>query len=290
MARITHRHPSRITEHLHAITSQVHGISEAEWRAIRRHSLLTKEEQLYLQEYRGSRPHLAAAWALAEVKAAILQPKEGERYDPNHSQLQTMADLTVYNSFKAVYEEFVRHCGASLEVLNQPVPFPYFHVLKLMMLVVLGTIAYELVTLFEGMWVVSMFTFVVVAAMLLGLMEIANKMSDPFGTDDTDFDTHKLCDDAYRNAVAYLSTGYLKTLSEEHMSRASSFKAGKGKKKDMRKEVFDNLEIVQGNPLRVFHTQSEVFSSAGFAALTRRMSGKDLMSGVQLSHEDDVAA
>ena len=112
---------------------QVHGISEAEWRAIRRHSLLTKEEQAYLQEYRGSRPHLAAAWALAEVKAAILQPKEGERYDPNHSQLQTIADLTVYNSFKAVFEEFVRHCGASLEVLNQPVPFPYFHVLKLML-------------------------------------------------------------------------------------------------------------------------------------------------------------
>ena len=73
------------------------------------------------------------------------------------------------------------------------------------------------------------------------------------------------------------------------MSRASSFKAGKGKKKDMRKEVFDNLEIVQGNPLRVFHTQP-LLSSAGFAALSRRMSGKDLMSGVQLSHEDDVAA
>lgn len=40
--------------------------------------------------------------------------------------------------------------------------------------------------------------------MLLGLQEIAGAMADPFGSDDTDFDTYKICKDAYDNAVAYL--------------------------------------------------------------------------------------
>lgn len=63
--------------------------------------------------------------------------------------------------------------------------------------------AYEMVDIFES-WVASMVIFSVVAAMLLGLQEIAGAMADPFGVDDTDFDTHKLCYDAYKNAVAYL--------------------------------------------------------------------------------------
>ena len=254
------------------------GLDESEYEVLVKKGLLTWNEVKFIKTYKGFKCQVPIKWALNEVRA-LCKPED---------RMQNQARN--YEAMQEIAANFNKTAVKMTALMQQPVPFVYFHVLKLMMLVVLGTIAYELVTLFEGMWVVSMFTFVVVAAMLLGLMEIANKMSDPFGTDDTDFDTHKLCDDAYRNAVAYLSTGYLKTLSEEHMSRASSFKAGKGKKKDMRKEVFDNLEIVQGNPLRVFHEKSAVFSSAGFAALSRRMSGKDLMSGVQLSHEDDVAA
>ena len=36
--------------------------------------------------------------------------------------------------------------------------------------------------------------------MLLGLQEIAGAMADPFGSDDTDFDTYKICKDAYDNS------------------------------------------------------------------------------------------
>ena len=60
-----------------------------------------------------------------------------------------------------------------------------------------------MVDIFET-WLSSIVIFSVCCGMLLGLQEIAGAMADPFGVDDTDFDTHKLCYDAYRNAVAYL--------------------------------------------------------------------------------------
>ena len=55
--------------------------------------------------------------------------------------------------------------------------------------------------------------------MLIGLQEIAAAMADPFGTDDTDFDTRKVCEDAYLNAVAYLKFDYpsdIGSASAEH--------------------------------------------------------------------------
>ena len=44
--------------------------------------------------------------------------------------------------------------------------------------------------------------------MLIGLNAAASSMADPFGNDDTDFDTKTICDNAYRNAFAYLKAKY----------------------------------------------------------------------------------
>ena len=50
------------------------------------------------------------------------------------------------------------------------------------MVVVNSLIAYELVNLFEDVsWTISIVTFAVICAMLLGLLEIAATMADPFG-------------------------------------------------------------------------------------------------------------
>ena len=40
--------------------------------------------------------------------------------------------------------------------------------------------------------------------LMIGLLEIATAMSDPFGEDDFDFDVDGLMKSAYNNAVAYL--------------------------------------------------------------------------------------
>ena len=55
-------------------------------------------------------------------------------------------------------------------------------VLKLTMVVVNSLLAYQLVNLFADVsWTISIVTFAVVCAMLLGLLEIAAAMADPFG-------------------------------------------------------------------------------------------------------------
>jgi len=108
-----------------------------------------------------------------------------------------------YEALQGIAAEFNKTAVRIVTIMQQPVPFVYFHLLKLMMVMVNVLVAYEMVDIFES-WVASMVIFSVVAAMLLGLQEIAGAMADPFGVDDTDFDTHKLCYDAYKNAVAYL--------------------------------------------------------------------------------------
>jgi predicted membrane chloride channel (bestrophin family) len=60
------------------------------------------------------------------------------------------------------------------------------------------------VKLFGHDWPLSFLILGISASMLFGLQEIAVAMSDPFGTDASDFDTHKLCADAYANTVAYI--------------------------------------------------------------------------------------
>ena len=56
---------------------------------------------------------------------------------------------------------------------------------------------------------ISTSIYTIVCAMLVGLNAVGSTMADPFGNDDTDFDTQKICNDAYNNAVAYLAAGYL---------------------------------------------------------------------------------
>ena len=101
--------------------------------------------------------------------------------------------------------EFQNRCYAIILLLQQPVPFAYFHVLKLQMLVVLMLVSYALVNVFVGEWPFVILSFFILCICMLGLQEIAVAMSDPFGDDDTDFDTTKLLERTYNNVLEYFS-------------------------------------------------------------------------------------
>ena len=49
------------------------------------------------------------------------------------SVLTTMPQLTIFNMYNAIVQDFSAHCSATMEVLNQPVRFRT-HVLKLLLL------------------------------------------------------------------------------------------------------------------------------------------------------------
>jgi len=98
----------------------------------------------------------------------------------------------------------------------QPIPFAYFHALKVAVLSMLGMLGYWMVDLLYGQPLyISLLTFAVFEAMTLGLLEVAVAMSDPFGEDEVDIDTQSLSLAAYTNAVALLGD---KTNPSQHLS------------------------------------------------------------------------
>lgn len=169
------------------------GVDEGEYNAFVRLQLLSRKEVDQLKKYKGVKCVIPVKWALLTIKSNM---NFATRDDLHSKYYDTLEDLAC---------EFQSRCYTVILLLQQPVPFAYFHVLKLQMLVVLLLLGYSLVNVFEGHWYFSALAYVVVAFTMLGLQEIAVAMSDPFGDDDSDFDTTKLVEHAYNNVLEYFS-------------------------------------------------------------------------------------
>jgi hypothetical protein len=148
-------------------------ISEDEWLGIRSRGFLSREEVARLQKYKGSKSFLPAVWALAEVRAALKaklrakppavvalppsdlappetkgpakKPSASAEHEAESALLHTPAAMQVFEDFEHCVLKFKSHCGASLNLLKMPVPFAYFHVLKLLLIVSLAMTSYALV-------------------------------------------------------------------------------------------------------------------------------------------------
>ena len=170
------------------------GLDDEEYKILKRQGLLTDTEIRYIKQYPGFKCQVPIKWALLELREACMPNNRMNNESKNYEAMQEIA--TSFNTTAITM----------VTLMQQPVPFMYFHILKLMMLIVNGLIAYEMVNIFADIsWSLSLFTYAIIAATMIGLLEIAGAMSDPFGTDPTDFDTHTVCFDAYKNAVAYLA-------------------------------------------------------------------------------------
>ena len=77
-----------------------------------------------------------------------------------------------------------------MEILLQPVPFPYFHILKLLLLVALLILSYALVELLNAQFFLSLGCYTVSLMIMLGLQGISIGMSDPFGNDEVSVERH----------------------------------------------------------------------------------------------------
>jgi len=175
-------------------------VTDDEWEAMRKRHLLTIDEIKVLQAYAGYKPFLPIIWALEEVEDGLKQyansPIEG---GPSPPQL-----ASAIAQFRNLALDIRGHCGQITNWLKQPVPFPYFHFLMLLMCVDLSLISYAIVAIYEGHWIMTFFIYVVILIAFLGLKEVAVAMADPFGDDEIDFDTEAMLGAAYNNAVACL--------------------------------------------------------------------------------------
>ena len=116
-------------------------------------------------------------------------------------------DTDLYACFRDLCFGLRGHCGQMSNWMKQPVPFPYFHVLTLLLVIDLFLISYGLVTLDEIEWFLKPFFFAIICICFLGLKDVAIAMSDPFGDDAIDIDLELLLIDAYKNAIALLRDG-----------------------------------------------------------------------------------
>lgn len=123
----------------HLLYYTLHGenISEDEWKMIMVRDLLTEAEVSTLKTYKGFKPFIVLCWALELVNQMVAQAKAS----PNaHAQGQVQVvqvglhthELIMWQ-FREVVFKFRGHCGQIINLLKQPVPFPYFHLLNVIM-------------------------------------------------------------------------------------------------------------------------------------------------------------
>eukprot|EP00960_Hanusia_phi_P031507 749332-Hanusia_phi.AAC.5 len=109
--------------------------------------------------------------------------------EKNNMMLDSEYEQT--NVISALKEEIINFRGVLGQIDNSllfPMPFPYYHVVNLAMKIQLLFISYASLFMNSGkgsLW--SCFLFPVTAYLILGLVEVANNMADPFGDSDNDF-------------------------------------------------------------------------------------------------------
>ena len=178
-------------------------MDKEEWARIVERNLLSVDEVRQLKDYKGMKPFLAVVWALDEAQALV---REKARADESlhHDLGQGMRDELIHQQFRDVAFQFRGHCGQIVNLLKQPVPFPYFHLLSMMLLIQLLMIAYALASPPSASPYFTIPVMVIISIVLVGMRSLAVQLSNPFGNDSVDFDIEKFMKGAYTNAVALL--------------------------------------------------------------------------------------
>jgi len=180
-------------------------ITAEEWDTIKKRNLLKQSEIAALKNFTGYKPFLPLVWALGEVEDALLPKPDGDasEVEVERANMERFRVSDLLSNFRELAFTFRGHCGQISNWLKQPVPFPYFHVLTLLLVLDLLLISYGLVTL-NFTWYLTAVIYTIICLIFLGLKEVAVAMSDPFGDDAIDFDLEAMLSGAYKNAVALL--------------------------------------------------------------------------------------
>jgi len=182
-------------------------MDEDEWSVIMARNLLSVNEVSLLRAYKGFKPFLCLNWAADEAERLLSARMQAEAMRNPTAAAYGMEVRTqmLLHEFRAVAFDFRNHCGQIINTLKQPVPFPYFHLLNVMLLVQLLALAYVLASSDHAIPpVYSIPIMFLVSVVLIGMRGLAVKLANPFGTDDTDFDIEVYMRGAFTNAVAHL--------------------------------------------------------------------------------------
>ena len=127
-------------------------VTTAEWEVLLQTGLISQREQTQAENFRGFRPFLFQVWALRALQDHL---KEDKDKGPGASLAPFQAQALALRG----------HCAEIVDQMTQPVPFPYYHTLTLMLSLNLLLIAYSLVE-FESVMTIPCFFIIVLVRSL----------------------------------------------------------------------------------------------------------------------------
>jgi predicted membrane chloride channel (bestrophin family) len=169
-------------------------VSEKQWGELQRQGLVMPQERSYLEKFhKRQRSLLMLHWA-AKVT--------------HEGHTLTKGTKTPNNVLKAMISKLV-----SVRMLQQgivdslslPMPFQYFHLLNLMIVVNLLLWAYAM-GITDSFFAPVVYFFC--SLIFMGMMELANQLSDPFGDDDVDFPLNDWISEFIETCVSVLEYKY----------------------------------------------------------------------------------
>lgn len=174
-------------------------LTDDEYEMIVARDLLTDDECATLKEYKGFKPWVAMCWSLDDVEQLVQRDSHDAGRPPDG-----VREMLALQEFRDVAFRFRTNAGQIFNLLKQPVPFPYFHLLNCILLVQLLLISYALAIFptIAPYFSVSILAFVTIV--LLGMRGLAVQLSNPFGDDAVDFEIETFMRGAFTNAVAHL--------------------------------------------------------------------------------------
>ena len=179
-------------------------MDNAEWSRIVERNLLSYDEVMTMKDYKGFKPFLAVFWALEEAQQLVARKSVIDR-SLNYDLGQSVRAEHIHSQFREVAFSFRGHCGQIINLLKQPVPFPYFHLLNLMLFAQLNLLAFVFAhSNIPPYW--SSPIMMMVSVVLIGMRGLAVQLSNPFGDDLVDFEIEQFMKGAYINAVAHLKS------------------------------------------------------------------------------------
>ena len=178
-------------------------MDDGEWARIIERNLLSFEEVMLLKTYKGFKPFLAVCWALEEAQSLVAAKAASDK-SVHYDLGQTVRTEHINTQFREVAFAFRGHCGQIINLLKQPVPFPYFHLLNVMLFFQLNAVAYWLASMPGNLPYFSIPVMAIVSIVLIGMRGLAVQLSNPFGNDSVDFEIESFMKGAYTNAVAHL--------------------------------------------------------------------------------------
>ena len=135
-------------------------------------ALLDRREEALLKKCAGRESHVLQMWALETMRAA---------YQAGGAEHQMWrVEETVLTCR--------RHCAAIPNILDMPVPFPYYHLLCSLMFVNYFLFAITFLEMDSWLTPVALFLIIVTTT---GVRELSSALANPFGDDEVDFNSSK---------------------------------------------------------------------------------------------------